>query len=118
MASSTVGPLFISAASSTTIPSTVVPSSTYGDWHADNFSFETIGSQVQFILRLVKCQTSTVPSGPDTGSVVPVYSPTDLPFTLIVPDLVKTALTDAVSSTLLNSITNALTVYGNAKGIF
>jgi hypothetical protein len=37
---------------------------------------------------------------------------------LNVPDIVLTSLTDPISSTFLISITNAITVYGIAKGLF
>ena len=113
MPSSTVGPLFITATTPTIVPSTVVPSSTYGDWHADSFSFQTIGLGGQFILRLVKC----FPANSATG-LHPIDSPIDPPVVVVVPDLLGVSLTDPVSSTLLISLTNAITVYGNAKGLF
>lgn len=111
--SSTAGTLLISASAPTVVPSTVVPSSTYGDWAINGMTLQTLGPAVQFILRLVKCQ---VPPNAVSGGVV--NSPVDTPTTLFVPDIAAAALTDPASSTLLSSLTAAIVAYGNAKQLF
>lgn len=94
----------IPATTSTVVPSTA--SSTYGSWALVDYRIQRVGSTVfgQFILR----KGTVAPDG-----ITLLYSPTDKPLFIQVPDVAA----DPILSTALGPIVSSIQQYGSTNNL-